>query len=77
MTYPIRHKFENELGNPIMLQIRNVMGTDEVLDHCVEIDIEGPNSSDEWTITPMEAFILMELLCEHHGYDLVRIKKDI
>lgn len=68
MSYPTRRKFENELGNPIMIQIRNVMGTDEVLDHSVEIDIEGPNSSDEWTLTPQEACILRDLLNEHPIY---------
>lgn len=65
MTYPTKHTFINELGNEITIQIRNVMGTDEALDHCIEIDIEGPDSSDEWTITPMEAYYLRDLLAEH------------
>lgn len=65
MTYPTKRAFVNELGNEITIQVRNVMGTDELLDHCIEIDIEGPNSSDEWTITPLEAGYLSSALLEH------------
>lgn len=68
MTYPTKRAFTNELGNEITIQIRNVIGTDEALDHCIEIDIEGPNSSDEWTVTPQEACILRDLLAEHPIY---------
>lgn len=66
--YPTKQTFKNELGNEITIQIRSVMGTDEALDHCIEIDIQGPSSSDEWTITPQEACILRDLLSEHPIY---------
>lgn len=74
MTYPTKATFENELSKKITIQIRNVMGYDEALDHCVEIDIErtDPVDSDEWTITPVEAFVLLELLAEHFDYDIRR-----
>lgn len=68
MTYPTKRTFINELGNKITIQIRSVMGTDKALDHSIEIDMEGPNSSDEWIVTPQEACILRDLLSEHPIY---------
>lgn len=68
MTYPTKREFKNELSNDITIAIRNVMSTDEALDYCIEIDIWGPNSQDEWTITPQEACIHRDLLSEHPIY---------
>lgn len=65
MTYPTKCAFMNELDNEITIQIRNVMSTNDVLDHCIEIDIEGPDSFTELTITPMEARVLRDLLNTH------------
>lgn len=66
--YPTKATFKNELSNEITIQIRNVMGDQEGLEDSIQIDIEGPGSQVEQTLTPVEAYVLMRLLEQHFGF---------
>ncbi len=59
--YLTESKFKNELGNEITIEIKNVKdtgtnskGEKEEFD-AIEITMEGPTSTGQWTITRQEA----------------------
>lgn len=62
VQYPLKLTFKNELNNEITIQIRNVMGAQEGLEDSVQIDIMGPNSDVEQTLTHWETEALSHLL---------------
>ena len=62
----MERRFTNELGNPILISVREVEHTLEALGTGVEIEVEGPNSISSNLLTHQEAAVLAEVLLRYH-----------